>query len=326
MKLQSLLILIGIFYSLTACQNRFKKVADYTTYHSEIIRAEELIGQEKYEEALDQYEKLFNTYEFIFLRDYKVASQVSFRVEAREKGLLYIKKAISGGWELNDLKEQKYLRKKLRDTEWEDIENQYRDLRSLFLVRIDSSLKNRINLMIEKDQQIAYKASIIEDEQAQEKFISENFPKHSEEQLAQLIEIMETIGYPGEFLIGNDFWVSTILSHHNSQGLDYVKKDTLFDFIKPKLKQYLKKGYISPYEIALPEDWKKTVISEWNASAYGYLHPPNTSNMSQINKTRRAIGLRTVALRNKLVDIEEKTEMNFYLPDWVDGKIEVEEK
>jgi len=29
-------------------------------------------------------------------------------------------------------------------------------------------------------------------------------------------------------------------------------------------------------------------------------------------------------LRNKLIDIGEKTGMSFYLPDWIDGKIKIE--
>ena len=87
------------------------------------------------------------------------------------------------------------------------------------------------------------------------------------------------------------------------------KNEKEFDFIKPKLMQFLKEGYISPYEIALPEDWKKAVTSEWKESSYGYLIPPNISNISQINKARSAIGLPSVQLRNKLIAIETKTGM-----------------
>lgn len=326
MKIKSLIILFSVLYSLTACNNSVKKNSDYNKYHSEIILAEELISQEKYQEALIKYEELFNEYDFIFLRDYKIASQISLLIGEKEKGLIYIKKAISNGWKLTDIKEQTFLTENLSDSDWENIEEQYEGLHNQFLNRIDSTLRNKVQAMIEKDQELAYKAYIIEDEEEQEKFISENFPKHSEEQLADLLEIIDAYGYPGEFLIGNDYWVSTILSHHNSQGLDYVRKDTLFDFIKPKLIQFLNKGYVSPYEIALPEDWRETVLSEWNDSPYGYLNPPNTSNISQINKTREEIGLRTVELRNKLIDIEAKTGMSFYLPDWVDGKITIVEK
>lgn len=326
MKIRHLIILLSFPYSFTACDNNVKKTTDYNKYHSEIILAEELISQEKYKEALFRYEKLFNEYDFIFLRDYKVASQISYLIGEKEKGLFYIKKAISNGWGLTNLKEQKFLSNQLVDAEWETIQEHYEDLHNQFLNRIDTTLKSRVRLMIEKDQKLAFEASIIEDEEEQEKYISENFPEHSEEQLANLIEIIETNGYPGEFLIGNDVWVSTILSHHNSQGSDYVRKDTLFDFIRPKLIDFLNKGYISPYEIALPEDWRKTVLSDWNESPYGYLSPPSAANISKINKTRRAIGLRPVDLRNKLIDIESKTGMCFYLPDWVDGKIKIEEK
>jgi len=323
MKVRPLIILLYILWTLTACEDNVKKT-DYTAYHLEIILAEELISQEKYKDALTKYESLFNNYDFIFLRDYKVASQISFLIGENEKGLDFIKKGISSGWELTTLKEHAFLSKHLLDSDWDDIEDNYEDMHNQFLNRIDSTLRNRVHAMIEKDQKLAYQAYIIEDEQEQEQFISEHFPKHSEAQLDTLIKIIETDGYPGEFLIGNDYWISTILSHHNSQGLAYVRKDTLYDFIKPKLMGFLKEGYISPYEIALPEDWKKTVLSEWNESPYGYLNSPNTSNISKINKARKAIGLRSVELRNKLIDIEAKTEMKLYLPDWVKGKIKIE--
>jgi len=301
-------------------------MADYNKYHAEIILVEELVSQEKYEEALSKYDSLFNEYDFIFLRDLKVAAQISFLVAEKERGLKYIYRAIKGGWELSSLKSQKFLLNNLLDSDWSAIERQYEFLRYKYLSRIDTALRSKVYSMMEKDQTFAYEAHIIENEEEQKDFISENFPELSEEQLFELIEIIETYGYPGEFLIGNDVWASTILSHHNSQGLDYVRKDTLYDFIRPKLMQFLDKGYISPYEIALPEDWRKTLLSDGRESAYAYLNAPNTTNISQINRTRKAIGLRSVELRNRLIEIELKTGMSFYLPDWVDGKIVIEEK
>lgn len=326
MKIRYLIILFGLLCILNACDKIENNTNDYTQYHSEIIAAETLISLEKYEEALMRYEKLFNQYDFIFLRDYKVAAQLSFLIGEKEKGLIYIKKGISNGWELGHLKEHTFLAKHLLASDWELIEEHYEHLHDQFLNSIDTTIRSSVHAMIEKDQKLAYKAYVIEDEKEQEKFISENFPEHSEKQLSDLIDIIESKGYPGEFLIGNDFWVSTILSHHNSQGVAYVREDTLFDFIKPKLMQFLKEGYISPYEIALPEDWKKAVTSEWKESSYGYLIPPNTSNISQINKARSAIGLPSVQLRNKLIAIETKTGMRLYLPDWVNGTIKIEEK
>lgn len=323
--MRHLILLLSLVYTLISCQNSVEKDVDYTKYHAEIILVEALISQEKYKEALLGYEQLFKQYDYVFLRDYKIASQISFVIGDHEKGMYYIKKAIANGWELSSLKQQKFLSENLLDAHWANIELQYNELRNQYLTAMDSTLTNSVRAMFEEDQKIAYQAYIIEDQQEQEDFITANFPKHSEQQLAKLIEFLEVNPYPGERLIGNNYWVSTILSHHNSQGLEYVKKDTLYDFIRPKLLQSLKEGYISPYEIALIEDWKEAVLSQWNESPYGYLNPPTALNISQVNETRNAIGLRTVALRNMLVVIQEKTGMNFYLPDWVEGKIEIED-
>ena len=146
------------------------------------------------------------------------------------------------------------------------------DLHKQFLNKINIDIRNRVQFMFEEDQKIAFRASQIEDEEEQEAFISKKFTKHSEEQIKKLLQIIIKNGYPGEFLIGNDFWSSTILSHHNSISPNFVRNDTLYDFIKPKLLQSLDRGYISPYEFALMEDWKKAVISDLDETIYGYVN------------------------------------------------------
>ncbi|MBW1294753.1 hypothetical protein [Aquimarina litoralis] len=317
---------LGLIALFTSCSNDTKSKVSYKDYHQAIITAEEYIGNENYEDALKQYEKIFTTYDFCFLRDYQIASQLLLITNKKEKGLTYIKKGIANGWELENIKSQKVIQQHLTDADWRNIEKQYDDLRSVYLNRIDTIVMNKVKLMIEKDQKMALKAYLIEDEEKQEAYILKNFPKHSEVQLKDLFKIIHTKGYPGEFLIGNNFWGSTILSHHNSIEPNYVRNDTLYPYIRPKLFQALDEGYISPYEIALIEDWKEVIITDEGESLYGYLNPPNTANISQINKTRKAIGLRSVELRNKLIDISHKTGINFYLPDWVEGKITIEKE
>ncbi len=53
---------------------------------------------------------------------------------------------------------------------------------------------------------------------------------------------------------------------------------------------------------------------------------PLTSTLTETDKLRLKVGLRTVELRNRLVDLEKKTGMNFYLPDWVKGKVKIKQK
>jgi len=47
---------------------------DYIEYHKKITEAEILLSEEAFGDALIRYEQVFELYDFIFLRDYKVAS------------------------------------------------------------------------------------------------------------------------------------------------------------------------------------------------------------------------------------------------------------
>ena len=299
---------------------------NYWNYHEQINKAEKLISDEKFQEALNIYNEVFNNYDFVFLRDYKIAAQLALNLDRQEKAFQIIKKGISAGWRIKKIKKHNYLSILRRTPEWELVEEAYPELRKKYLESIDESTRKSVRQMFKKDQRKALGALFRIGEKAQEKYALKKFAPHSEIQLKQLIEILEDHGYPGEQLIGNHFWASTILSHHNSLTSEYVKKDTLYDFIKPQLIKAIETGQISPYEFALIDDWRIAIISERTQTGYGFLNPPSTSTLIETNKLRFKVGLRTVELRNKLVDIEKKTGMNFYLPDWIDGKIQVEPK
>ena len=86
--------------------------------------------------------------------------------------------------------------------------------------------------------------------------------------------------------------------------------------------QAIDRRQISPYEFALLDDWK--IATGRSEPGYGFLNPPTQSTLSQTNKLRAAVGLRSVELRNKLIEVEHKTGLNFYLPGWVKGKIVIE--
>lgn len=297
----------------------------YVNYHKQIIEAEELISEEKYSDALNKYEKIFSNYDFIFLRDYKIASQLALYVGKKEKAFTYIKEGIAAGWELKELKTNKFLAPLQVDSEWKAIEKEYDSLHSQYLARIDLSIREQVHKMFKKDQQKAFGALFRIGNKAKERYALKKYAPHSETQIKKLIKILENQGYPGEQLIGNNFWMSTILSHHNSITQEYVKKDTLYNFIKPILIQAFDKGQISPYEFALIDDWQKAVSFDRTVPGYGFLYPPNQLTLSMTDELRQAIGLRPVELRNKLIDVENKTGINFYLPDWVKGKIMIEQ-
>lgn len=324
MKIYPLIILFSSIQILDSQKESNNANDGYINYHELIIGAEELLSEEKFNEALLEYEAIFRSYDFVFLRDYKVASQLALNIGDEEKALYYIKKGISVGWELKELTANKFLKPLHTHAEWKALEKDYDSLHSQYLTQIDLSVKEKVHAMFKKDQGKALGALLRIGDKAQERYAFNKFAPHSEKQIKELIKLLENQGYPGEQLIGNNFWMSTIVSHHNSISQEYAKMDTLYNFVRPLLIQAIDKGQISPYEFAMIDDWQKAVVR--SEAGYGFLNPANQSTLSKTNDLRLAIGLRPVELRNKLIDVENKTGLNLYLPDWVKGKIVIEQK
>lgn len=299
---------------------------DYRKYHEQINNAEKLISDEHFQEAINVFNDVFNSFDFVFLKDYKIAAQLALYLNDKESTFEIIKKGIAEGWEMKSIKRNNYLSKLQNEPEWETIEKAYPELRKKYLERIDNSTREQVHEMFEKDQQKALSALFRIGDKSQEKYSLRKFAPHSEIQMKKLIKLLKNNGYPGEQLIGNNFWMSTILSHHNSITREYAQKDTLYKFIKPLLMKAIEKGQMSPYEFAIIDDWYIAVSSGRTEPGYGFLNQPQNSTLTKTNELRQRIGLRTVELRNKLVDVENKTGLNFYLPDWIKGKIKVEQE
>ena len=73
------------------------------------------------------------------------------------------------------------------------------------------------------------------------------------------------------------------------------------------------------------EDWKHAVLHQHQSTAFGFVGQLTTQNQDLVNANRARIGLRSLEIRNGLVEIEQETGMDFYLPGhpWQNGKITV---
>ena len=294
----------------------------FTNYHQHISKAETLLGEEKFKEALAEYEKIIDSYDFVFLREYKIVSQLALHLGEEEKALHYIQKGISSGWEFKELKRNEFLKPLHRLPQWKLLARDYEKLHKEYLNGLNHFIKDEVEVMFKRDQAMALGALLRFGDKAQVKYAEKRFAPHSEVQMEKLIQLLETHGYPGEQLIGNNFWASTIISHHNSISQEYGNRDTLYRYLRPKLILAIDKGQISPYELALMDDWK--IATGSSEPGYGFLNPTKRSTLLQTNMLRSAVGLRSVELRNKLIEVEQKTGLKFYLPKWVDGKIVIE--
>jgi tetratricopeptide (TPR) repeat protein len=301
---------------------------NYGNYHQQVMEAEKLLADEKYPEALKVYESLFSNYDFIFLRDYQIVTQLALHLKNHQKALQYLKEGIKAGWDKKSVKKNGYLAPLWKNRQWKSIRKEYASLRNHYQEKLDKPVRKQVKKMFAKDQWQALGALFKFSPKGQDHYAEKKFGPHSKKQVEQLIIILDGKGYPGERLIGNSFWVATILTHHNSISKAYVQKDTLYEFLKPKLLTAISKGQMSPEEFALIDDWYRVVKFNGKEPAYGYLNALSQSELVQVNAVRKKIGLGTVETRNQLIDIEKRTGMNFYLPGnpWVQGKIMIKEK
>ena len=311
-KISTLIVILMVFLSFGIKSNT---VDDYGAYHHKVIEAETFIATEAYDKALMLYEQLFADYEFVFLRECQVAAQLAYFNGQSKLAILYVRRGIRSGWELKSLKKNRLLSELLKDDLWKSLEREYPELRRQYESNLNQDLRKEVKSMFSKDQKKALKALFRFGSKAQVKYAENKFAPHSEEQMAMLSAILETHGYPGERLIGNNVWMSVILSHHNSISTRYNNRDTIYPELRPKIVQAIRDGQITPYEFATIDDWYRSTKYERKRASYGILDPPIDSLLWQTNTLRESIFARPYALRNSLVKIEEKTGMDFYMSD-----------
>lgn len=287
---------------------------DYSSYHAEVYQAEELIVQQSFAEALNIYRSLFETYDFIFVRDYKVATQIAWYLSFESEAFDYLRLAIAGGWEMKSIKRNKFLKDLRHQQEWSVIKSQYDSLRNVFNQNIRQEMRAEVREMSLRDQRKALGAVFRLGSKSQDRFGKNKFAPLNEKHLLRVMEIIENDGFPGEKLVGYEPWGQGIVSRHNSISQAYCKSDTLYPLLRPILLSSINKGNLSPASFAWIDDWFITVEGGWSKGSYGYVKPLKKNEISKSNEIRAQIGLRKVETRNQLIDIQNKNQMDFYLP------------
>ena len=310
-------------FILSLFRGLYAQPTEYSHYHKTVLKIEELTAKENYEQALDLMDGLCSSYTYVFLKDYKVAAQLAVQIKDFERAFDYLQLGISLGWTLKEIKKTPALKPLIAMAGWNRIKSEYDALRSDYEGRINQEIRAVVRKMYKKDQKFAIKYLFKLGQKAKERYGNKKGVTHTRQQIAQLQDILGANGYPGEKLIGESEWMSTILSHHNSVSKEFVVQDTLFPQLRPKLLEAISNGEMNPYDLAFIEDWYIAVKSDRKDAGYGYLDRPTKEEITTSNALREKLNIRSIELRNGLVDVQEKTGINFYLAGypWVDGKI-----
>ncbi|MFY0601058.1 MAG: hypothetical protein JXR03_15385 [Cyclobacteriaceae bacterium] len=322
--LLSIALIMGCFHSFTQLRGQ----ANYRAYHAEVIKCEEFVAERKFKKAISNFDSLFSGYDFVFLREIKVATQLCVFVQDSESCARFLRLGISSGWSLKEIEKSSVIDFIGDDPEWRRIKSEYDSLHNQYLKRLNIQVKHQIQEMFKKDQKKAIGRIFRIGDKSRDQYSERKFAPHSEKQHNDIDKILNDYGYPGERLIGNNWQTSVILSHHNSISKTYNSEDTLYGHIKPKLTDALKRGELSPYTFAIIEDWRVATLNGHSQTSYGFLGAiTSDSVLNIVNQNRIMMGLRGIELRNKLIDVEKETGMNLYInKDWKKGKITVLEK
>lgn len=308
-----LLILMTIAPILCAAQAK-----SYLHYHNRIIEAEEYIVNRQFNESLNIYRSLSKNYGYLFLRDCKVAAQLSAYTGDTDNLFFFLEKGLETGWTLKEIMKSRHFKKFRSDNRWKRLKDNEDEYRREFLRSINLPLRAEVKEMFTKDQKRAFRVALTPVKKWRERYTNRKFVPNNRVQVRRINEIIDQTGYPGEKLIGDKSWVTVIISHN--------ERDTIYKELRPKLYKAFERGELSPIDLAIIETWRIVVNTDRKDKGFVIWNEEiSKSEAAKADSLRRTIGLRSIALNNKLIQAEKELQMKFYLAPFHGGLITIRE-
>lgn len=274
-----------------------------------------LLADRQFERALAVYQTAAEKSPLSFSRDYRVAAQLAAYLRKDETAFLFLKQAVSRGWEWKKFRKLSAFQPLRQLPQWKSLQQQYPALRKTYLESLQPEASRLVGKMFRKDQRKAFRAMLCFTSRGQDRYAERVFAPHSERQMARFRQILNTWGYPGEALVADSWRSSVILTHHNSISAKYAQRDTLYPSIRPRLLRAVQAGQLAPVTFAQIDDWYLVVKSEWKDKGYGYLSEPETdAERQRANALRAGLGLSSVMTLRRLKEVETETGIRFFLP------------
>lgn len=311
--MKRLLLLLTLVPVLGSAQTN-----NYLDYHKEIIKAEKHIVNREFKESLKIYRNLVDKYEFVFLRDIKVAAQLSGYVNDAENLYYFLEKGMRKGWTLKNIKKHDHLKKYKSSSRWKALKDNQDNYQKEFHQSINSDLRTEVQKMFVKDQKRALRVALTPIKTWRQRYINRKFVPNNRMQVRQINQMIDQIGYPGEKIIGDKSWVTVIISHN--------EHDTIYNLLRPKLYKALESGEFAAADLAIIETWRVAVDTNGNDQGFVIWNQAVSSEQAiRADSLRGTIGLRSIQLNNDLIETENELKMKFYLLPFHGGLITVKD-
>ncbi len=298
---------------------------DYSDYHHSVRVIEASLLQEEWEEALTLSVQLERDFEFLFKKDLKIALQLAYRVGNSVSFRRFSEKAFERGWDWKKAK------KELRDNSdfefWLGDSLKSISKRTRRIPLAYPEVREQVKRLFIQDQWQALGALFTFSSERQDRYAEKKFAPKARERVEEIQSIIDSLGYPGEMLIGNSVWGSTILSHYNSISESFAKADTLYTSIREDLRNELAQGRISPFEFALIDNWHQSIESGRTIESYGILaEEVSAEALARVDANRLAVGLPTIQGHNSLLELQTKSGLRLFFGEGWGGDSPIDVK
>lgn len=170
------------------CFSFVANTQNYFDYHRKINKAEKHIAKEEFEQAIPIYQEVFDSFNFIFIKDALIAGQIAVFVEQDSIARTFVERALKGGYELPCLMRNQYLKQLVDDS----LKMVAKEVRKEYFKSIDYDLLKETSSRYQEEQ-----VSYVEAKEFYTISVRGNY---------KLIkQFTEKNGFPGDQLIGIDY-------------------------------------------------------------------------------------------------------------------------
>jgi hypothetical protein len=272
----------------------------------------------QFNESLGIYRFLTDTHDHVFLRDIKVAAQLSAYLNNTDNLFHFLEKGMKKGWTSKEIMKIRIFKKFKNDNRWETLKASKDQFRKEFESSINMQLRTEIKEMLNEDQKRAIRVALTPIKKWRTRYTNRKFVPHNRAQVRRINQIIDQYGYPGEKIIGDKSWATVIISHN--------EHDTIYNQLRPKLYTAFARGELSAIDLAIIETWR--IVVDTDRKEMGFIIWGDEITKSESIKgdsLRQSIGLRSIELNNKLIQTEQELDMKFYLSPFHGGLIKIKE-
>ena len=284
---------------------------DYDAYQGVCREIENTLLRQDWEEALEGYRQLRRDYDFLFGKDLKIALQLAYRTGDSVSFQRFSQETFARGWKWKRAKKELKMNPDFASGMGRELKSFARKAEPPAFPYPE--MREQVKRLFVQDQWQALGALFTFSSEKQDRYAERKIAPKARERVEEISEIIKQVGYPGEMLVGNSIWTSTILSHYNSISEKFVKEDTLYPVLRNSLRKELGLGRISPFEFAMIDNWYQSVGSGREIESYGILEGEvSEDSISTVDANRLAVGLPGIYNYNRLLELQSKSGIRLF--------------